>query len=379
MSAKLGSKGNAKGNKGLPPPPPSAVAAHARRGKTGGYLARAAEQKKLREATVWSTSQEAEAPSVPVDPLLDATSPCPRFDLSDAVAAMQYLEEHGYVVISSVADTDELRMAESLLFDFMRQNAGWKREDPSSWTDESLNRVSADGLANGIINKCGAGHSDLSWYVRTLPRVRQVFEHVWGTSELITSYDAFGLFRPWHSRKFMKTLGGWLHVDQCSPGKQCVQGLLSLYDQDHTTGGFTVIHGSHNRFNEVRADHTTAEEYIRLSEENAVWHEPRRIVHMRAGDVVLWDSRCVHCNSPAVDTPSAPLDRLLRAVVYVCMTPKAMASPDIIEKRIEYYNMSKTTAHWPHKLFWCAGFKREPPLDFESASEERRALIIGSI
>jgi len=376
MSANAGSKGKTKGSKCSPPPPPSAVAtADARTGKTGGYLARAAERKKLQEATDRSSSQEVS--DVALDPWLDARSPCPRFDLSDA-AAMLHLEEHGYVVIRSVADAVELQTAESLLFDFMRENAGWHREDSSSWTDESLNRVSADGLANGIINKRGAGHSDLSWYVRTLPRVREVFAHVWGTSELLTSYDAFGLFRPWHSGKFMKTLGGWLHADQCSPGRQCIQGLLSLYDQDHTTGGFTVIPGSHRRFDEVSAQHTTAEEYIRLTEESPVWQAPHRIVHMRAGDFVLWDSRCVHCNSPAVEMPSTPVDRLLRAVVYVCMTPKAMASPEIIDQRINYYNMSKTTSHWPHKMFWCAGFKREPPLDYESASEERRALIVGS-
>lgn len=356
-----------KGKSTPPPPPPVASRSSGLRG--GGYLAKAAERRK-QEAAVAEIENPVAIESV--DPLMECP-PSDRFDVGDP-RAMAYLEEHGYVVMKSVANAEQLQHAEQLIFRFMGEHAGWKQNDPDSWTDEGLMKVSANGLANGLINKRGAGQSDLDWYVRTLPSVRSVFEQVWGTADLITSFDCFGIFRPWQTGKFFKTLGGWFHVDQGTPGKQCIQGLLSIFDQDASTGGLTVIPGSHHRFEEHKTPEPF-EEYIPVVEDNSLWHGPHRLVQMRAGDFVLWDSRTVHCNSPAIETPVTPEDRLLRAVVYVCMTPRSYATPDVLEKRIEAYNFCKTTTHWPHKHPNGFGFKCDPPLQFETAPRERRALI----
>ena len=359
---------SAKGKgKGAPPAPPPLDNGPCTR-KGGGFLAKAAERKQAQAELVRLRPPTAEL----VDPLFE----CPdseRFDAGDP-AAMDHLGEHGYVVIKSVANDDQLQHAERLLFEFMGEHAGWRSSDSDSWTDEGLARVSSTGLANGLINKRGAGQSDLGWFVRTLPSVRKIFEQVWQDSDLLTSFDCFGLFRPWHTGKFYKTLGGWFHVDQGSPGKQCVQGLLSIYDQDASTGGLVVIPKSHKQF-----EHHTLpepfEDYIAVNTDNPVHDGPHRLVQMRAGDFVLWDSRTVHCNSPAVVPPTAPDNRLLRAVVYVCMAPRRLATPETLAQRVLAYNLCKTTSHWPYKNANGFGFQRDPPLDFDAAPPERKALI----
>jgi hypothetical protein len=369
--------GKAKGKgKAVLPPPPKPSAKQLPKGG-GGYLARAAARKEEEAAAAEAAAATEPATPLdsPVDQWLDA-SPSERFELGDP-AAMKHLEEQGYVVIKEVADRHQLERAEELLWEFLGTHAGWKSGEPESWTDEGLQRCSANGIANGIINKRGAGQSELNWYIRTLPRVREVFEHVWDTQDLLTSFDVFGVFRPWHSGKFMKTLGGWFHVDQGpqTQGKQCVQGLLSIFDQDGGTGGLTVIPGSHLRFEELQATASGPEDYIELKEDSPVWQAPHRLVQMRAGDFVLWDSRCVHCNTPAIEQPTAPVDRLLRAVVYVCMTPREKASEKTLEDRRRGYDANITTTHWPHKNCVGFGFKREPPLDYSTAPPEHKALI----
>lgn len=298
-----------------------------------------------------------------------------RFDVDDA-RMFDHLEEHGFAVIRNVATPEQLKEAEGLLWQFLSENAGWSRNEPSSWTDDGLMHVSSNGLANGIINKCGAGQSELNWFVRTLPRVRQVFEAIWGTSDLLTSFDVFGLFRPWH-HGFSKTLGGWFHVDQgrTKTGRQSVQGLLSLYDQDATTGGLTVIPGSHLRHSELLTEATSDEDYIEPPKSHSLMQLPRRLICCQAGDLVLWDSRCLHCNSPAVQTPESPGSRLLRAVVYVCMTPKAWATSEVLERRRSGYEMRVTTTHWPHVNAMGVGWAKAPPLDFAAAPPARQALI----
>eukprot|EP00931_Biecheleriopsis_adriatica_P060607 TRINITY_DN36407_c0_g1_i1.p1 TRINITY_DN36407_c0_g1~~TRINITY_DN36407_c0_g1_i1.p1 ORF type:complete len:357 (+),score=68.87 TRINITY_DN36407_c0_g1_i1:143-1213(+) len=354
--------GKAAGKGGPPPPKPAGQ----KLSTSGGYLAKAA-------AKAVTVAAAAPAPESMEAPLTLECPPSTRFEVGDP-AAMQYLEEHGYVVFGSVAGAQQLQEAEKLLFDFMEEHAGWKRDDPDSWSDEGLGQVSANGIANGIINKRGAGHADVAWYVRTLPAVRKIFEDVWNDADLLVSFDAFGLFRPWHTGKYFRTLGGWFHVDQGVPGKQCIQGLLSMYDQNAHTGGLTVIPGTHHRFEE----HTRPEpfqDYIEVERGHSLHRGPYRLVDMRAGDFVLWDSRTVHCNSPAIETPVAPGDRLLRAVVYVCMTPRCLATAETLEMRIKSYDSSMTTSHWPHKSPIGFGFKKDPPNDYATAPAERKALI----
>merc|ERR1711879_414456 len=99
---------------------------------------------------------------------------------------------------------------------------------------------------------------------------------------------------------------------------------------------------------------------------------PRRLVSCRARDLVLWDSRCVHCNMPAVTTPTSPCDELLRIVVYVCMTPKAWATDEVLKMRRQGYEVHLTSSHWPHKNVMGFGWARTPKLEYASADLVRQ-------
>lgn len=70
-----------------------------------------------------------------------------------------------------------------------------------------------------------------------------------------------------------------------------------------------------------------------------------------AGSLLLWDSRCVHCNTPALSRPHSPPDEPLRMVAYICMTPRHLAPPDVLASRKMAYTKRQSTSHWPHKFF----------------------------
>jgi hypothetical protein len=106
------------------------------------------------------------------------------------------------------------------------------------------------------------------------------------------------------------------------------------------------------------------------------------LVTARAGDLILWDSRCVHCNTPALSAlnreeggeggdrgegeeeggergeereeegaekggtkaptasetaPAEGVGELIRSVGYVCMTPAAWATDEVLRLRQEAY------------------------------------------
>jgi len=112
---------------------------------------------------------------------------------------LAHLQEHGYVVVKEVASAVERTVAEDLFWQFLVENAGFVRDDPSTWTDEQFERVGC--VATGIISRAGIGQSDFMWYLRVLPAVRKAFASIWGTPDLLTSFDAANIFRPWRQEE----------------------------------------------------------------------------------------------------------------------------------------------------------------------------------
>lgn len=281
--------------------------------------------------------------------MLDLT-PTPRFALGDP-AWLEHLEAEGYAVVAEVVDEASVEQAKDLLWQFLEESVGCKRACPTTWTDERLERLGS--VRNGILNNNGVNQSSFLWYVRTLPGIQQAFARIWGSSELLVSFDGANLFRPWN-HGFRKTQCGWWHVDQGKgrQGRHCIQGLLSLFPANGRTGGLTVVPKSHSRHSEVVEDQQNpSQDYFAVQPFDPVMQEGvRRLVCCHAGDLVLWDSRTVHANAPAPEQPVGPDDELLRAVAYVCMTPKKWAADDVRRRRRAAYEEGRGSSHWPHKL-----------------------------
>jgi ectoine hydroxylase-related dioxygenase (phytanoyl-CoA dioxygenase family) len=291
--------------------------------------------------------------------MLDVTE-TERFAL-DNPAWLDHLNREGFVVVAEVADPGNIAHAEKLLWEFIERQTTWKRNDPETWTDAALEKIGS--VHNGLVNGAGMGQSDFLWYLRTLPRVRKAFGEIWKTDALLVSFDCAGLFRPWN-HGFRKTIGGWWHVDQgrAKQGRHAVQGLISLYDANSRTGGLTVVPQSHHRFDEVVEDQQNPnQDYCTVQPYCSVLQElQRKLVSCKAGDLILWDSRTVHANAPAPQTPVCDANRLLRAVAYICMTPKSFASQEVLKTRRMAYEYRVSTSHWPHK----------DPLDLGSQSDD---------
>jgi len=302
------------------------------------------------------------------------TTPSPRFAVDDA-GWLEHLDKEGYAVVAAVADQADLSRAEDLLWEFLEKTTSWRRCANETWTDEGIGGIGS--VQNGLVNGAGMGQSAFLWHLRTLHNVRRVFECIWNTSDLIVSFDGANVFRPWN-HGFRKTVGGWWHVDQgrAKQGRHAVQGFVSLTPANSRTGGLTVVPRSHLRFAEIvedqqnpNIDYCTVQSYCPVFQDVS-----RRLVCCEPGDLVLWDSRTVHANAPAPETPSAPADKLLRAVGYICMTPKSFAPDDVLIGRRSAYEHRFSTSHWPHKLDLGSG-SDEPPQSLNDAPPAVIALV----
>jgi hypothetical protein len=109
----------------------------------------------------------------------------------------------------------------------------------------------------------------------------------------------------------------------------------------------------------------------------------------QAGDLILWDSRTVHCNTPALTVPAflalSPAERvaeaaaatqLIRVVSYVCMLPTAHATPDVLQNRLELFRHRIATSHWPNKKGMHSPSSKEPR-DLSQCPIEQLELVVG--
>jgi ectoine hydroxylase-related dioxygenase (phytanoyl-CoA dioxygenase family) len=153
-------------------------------------------------------------------------------------------------------------------------------------------------------------HEKFVWDARLETGVLDAFSKIWGTSNLLVSFDGINMTLPLPSTKRPKS-GRWPHQDQDSRirGFQCAQGIINLIDNGPQDGGLVVMRGSHNFNDEFFETHSmekkekwgkVPDDWHGFDDEEVAWFEERRCeivkVEARAGDLIVWDSRTVHYN-----------------------------------------------------------------------------------
>lgn len=264
----------------------------------------------------------------------------PRFECNDP-AFLEYLDAHGYAVIKNVLTEEEAAHGVSLAWEFMENlGTGIDRNNPATWGSDRWYPGSNPG--GGIMGNFGVGQSAALWFVRANPKVQKVFETIWGTPDLLTSFDGFCLFRPWGLNQDWKTQGGRFHTDRSYSSKydrpdrrHYVQGFCNLVQTSAAGMGNLVVPGSHLLYEELGRDFAGGENRVNVQSLN---NDKRKkafpnlydnaiCAHMEAGDFFLWDDRTLHCNSSGVGE-ARDVAELMRVACYVCMTPRAAVSEE---------------------------------------------------
>lgn len=178
------------------------------------------------------------------------------------------------------------------------------------------------------------------------------FAKIWGTDELLVSFDSLNVTLP--NRTDKPARKPWPHVDQ-SPHKQglhCVQGIINLSHAGPEDGSLMLLPRSHT-FNEEfwstqREESTWPEiDWCRFTEEETRWFASKGLkpqkVEAEPGDLILWDSRTVHWGGEPSDKSDT-----IRTVIYATYTPARLATPEALAEKQRVFEVHGATTHWPH-------------------------------
>jgi len=248
---------------------------------------------------------------------------------------IQELEEKGYVMIPNVLSSEEVNYAKNSFYK-------WK----NSFSE--FDYVHARLNYKCICRYPNPGHQEFAWYIRTRPNVRKVFETIWNTNELVTSFDVC-CYMP---QQIINDNYNWLHSDQSattSDTLRCYQGLVSLTNNKERS--LVVCEGSHLIHKQYLTKIGKGElldnwQTINKSD-NKYFEKHKKIVQVPAGGMIIWDSRCFHQNTFGPKQCSEE-----RIVQYVCMFPKNTSNYNENDKitRRSLFNNKISTTHWPYPV-----------------------------
>ncbi len=220
--------------------------------------------------------------------------------------------------------------------------------DPKTWTKENLPVQSKINTFNAY----GVPHEKFMWDARLEPGVLEPFSRIWGTDQLLVSFDSLNITLP--NRTDKSRITAWEHIDQ-SPlrrGLHCVQGIINLSKTGPLDGGLLVYPGSHLFHDEFFDTQTDRDSWTRVdrypfNEEQLSWFTSRGIkphkVCADVGDLILWDSRTIHYG---MEPPEGC--ETIRTVIYAAYTPARFATSEALKQKAEVFRKWLGTAHWPH-------------------------------
>ena len=240
------------------------------------------------------------------------------------------LKEKGYCIVQNILNDEEIYHATE---NFKK----WYNDTPN------LKHFHEKSDPHGIFKFHQVGHQYFAWYLRTRPQIINIFKEIWNTEDLVVSFDGC-CYIPDGLNKKDNT---WTHTDQSSNNSEltCYQSFVSLTSNEKTT--FVVYEGSHL----LHADYFSDKPKTSVNW-NLIHHETldklkdsKKILKVKAGSLVIWDSRTFHQNCYG----NLSEERLVQYLSY--LPKKSPKNTKAIQtKRLKYFVEKRTTSHWPYPI-----------------------------
>jgi hypothetical protein len=269
------------------------------------------------------------------------------------------LDTYGVAIIPSVLTDEECKNMFDGIWDYFEHiTQKWpipiKRTKQTTWSQF----FDLYPLHSMLVQQWHVGHAQVSWNVRQKEKIVDIFAKLWNVDkeELLVSFDglSFGIppeitKRGWNDGKT------WYHTDQSYTRNEfeCIQSWVTALDVNEGDATLSVMEGSHKYHSEFakKIGVTSESDWYKLKSYEEEFYVKKGCQYAKIkcpkGSIVFWDSRTIHCGAEPMTTRKTPN---FRAVIYLCYTPRSMATDEHIERKQSACKGLVTTSHWPHRI-----------------------------
>jgi hypothetical protein len=276
------------------------------------------------------------------------------------------LEKYGVAIVPGVLDAHECESMVSGIWDYFEHiSQSWETPLSRHSNETWKGFYSLFPVHSMLFQYFNIGHAQVCWDIRQNVKIADIFANIWACprDDLLVSFDGLSFSLPHEiTRRGWNRGNTWYHTDQSytRPEFECIQSWitgLDVKDGDATLGFMEGSHAFHQEFAETFGIRDKSD-WCKLTREQEDFYLEKGCAYKKIrcpkGSLVLWDSRTIHCGVEAV---KGRLNPNTRAIVYVCYTPRRLATSSILTKRIKAWNELRMTTHWPHK---CILFGKRP-------------------
>jgi len=290
------------------------------------------------------------------------------YSYSELEHAKQYFLENGFCVIKDIVDDDLInkRINEIWTHPAYLGNGLIDRNNLETWSNDNNWYTDDKGFLdlNG-----GYSYADLEYYwkIRFNPNIVATFKYFL-EEDILLRLDRTGIMRPTKNiqlnngdngdngdiidKEEWKTTDGWLHVDYnpyIDYEKFNIQGLFTLTEQTHTSGGFCCVPEFNKRIYDWRKQHEKNEidfDDIYFFDKNDPIQKDIFKLEAPRGSLILWDGRTPHSNY-------SNNDNTFRIVDYVNFDRRSSPSNTVIQRHMKLgleQSLCKKDSYFPNNI-----------------------------
>lgn len=259
------------------------------------------------------------------------------FDVSDHKNWLIHLEEEGFVVLHNIISSEDAELAtEMFKKEFCSVSPRFNWEDKNTWLPDNCPMIW--NKSSVVYN--GFGQSDSNWFIRTNSYTKQAFSYVYGTDDLVTSFDGLSLFLSDTQKST-----SWLHQDQRpSDDRLSVQAVLNILPCNEFDAGFICVPKSHKNY--IPSDAKT--DWMMLPKDDHNQKLAQKIL-TPPRSLILFNSKTIHSNIGMVKNhPNG--NHINRLSAYTTFVPRERQTPEVLAARKKCYFTGVSTSHWADRL-----------------------------
>jgi hypothetical protein len=247
------------------------------------------------------------------------------------------------MAVIQVLDDEECETTVNAMWEEMNVTNKLDKDDSRTWENENWPTPNSRFLSNNY-----ATH-EIVFRNSVHPKVVEVFSTLFGTDDLITTIDNWGIKRgthfDWGTRYEWRDDSLRLHwdVDIYNYVPRLYQSFIALVDSDYSVGSFACVPGSANELNEWKIKNKPIQNKIVPPYDDM----QKRIqkIPLRKGCLVVWDRGTAHANFANACTDKC------RIVQYMRMLPRKRMYDDS-QSIVPYWKKNKELKCKIAKLNW---------------------------